>query len=827
MGWLALLLLWLAAWGLTFAGFRRGRLATPWHRDVAALGLLALATLGFFWRVVAGQNWMPADGGDLVSFLFPTYRFAAATLRDGAWPLWNPFLYAGAPHAADIQAGILYPPNLLLFLLWPEFPYSALQGLSIGHIWFAGAGMYLLLARGLRVRRAAALAGALAFMFSDAFIVHFGNLNFNAVASWLPWIFWAYLAGLEAGNWKLAAGSWKLETGSWKRKWQSAIRNLQSAIRNLQSAILSGALLAIATLAGHIQATLFIVLALAVYSALWLWLHRDDFPPVTVSPRHRVTVSVRLLVYLSTCLLVTFLLSAPILLPAFQLTGYTARAAWNYTQTTGYSLAPAQWIGWLIPGFFGRGPQFHWGAWPRVEAGYLGILPLILAGLALALRRNQRTWAWAGLAGTGFILALGIYAIPHGWLTLLPGFGQLRAPARLVLVADFALAALAALGLDAALEPLADRARAAFEKVWRLVAYTTGAVLAVGVPLAYLALLLTQDRDPAIVLRVSITLLAVITFAGLLLASLLWLTARRGGWAKPQTLGWLAAGLILLDVASLGAYQDLGDRDPSRSFDQAKIAAFLQAQPAGPFRIDTRTGIEREWQPDTALLYSLEDVGGLVNPLTLADATRYWDGLESRSSQLYDLLNVRYVIAKKDVTLDWDKFVLAFDGDPKVNVYLNRRALPRAFVVGQAQGVADHEAAWAAIHAPGFDPASLAVIEGAAPAGGGRGAVAEIRSAPGRVTVAATTDGPALLVVSQMWYPGWQVWVDGRPQGAPLRVDYAFQGVPLPTGTHEIELRFAPSLWRWGWVLAGVAAAGLLAALVISANLQDWRFPIQ
>ena len=205
---------------------------------------------------------MPADGGDLVSFLFPTYRFAAATLHQGAWPLWNPSLYGGAPHVGDIQAGFLYPPNLLLFLLWPDFPYVALQWLSIGHIWFAGAGMYLLLARGLRVRRVAALAGALAFMFSDAFLTHFGNLNFNAVASWLPWVFWAF-----AGSWKLEAGNWKLETDS-----QSSLVTHYS-LPNLGRAALAGVLLAIATLAGHIQATLFIVLALVIYTGLWLWLN--------------------------------------------------------------------------------------------------------------------------------------------------------------------------------------------------------------------------------------------------------------------------------------------------------------------------------------------------------------------------------------------------------------------------------------------------------------------------------------------------------------------------------------------------------------------------
>ena len=35
----------------------------------------------------------------------------------------------------------------------------------------------------------AAFAGALAFEFSDLFIVHFGNLNMIAVAAWLPLIF--------------------------------------------------------------------------------------------------------------------------------------------------------------------------------------------------------------------------------------------------------------------------------------------------------------------------------------------------------------------------------------------------------------------------------------------------------------------------------------------------------------------------------------------------------------------------------------------------------------------------------------------------------------
>lgn len=798
MGWLWLFALGGVIWALTWGAFRRGRLQTPWHRDVAALSLLVLATLGGFWRVAVGQNWMPADGGDLVSFLFPTYRFAAATLHAGAWPLWNPYLYGGAPHVGDIQAGFLYPPNLALFLFKPDFPYAALQWLSLAHIWFAGAGMYLYLARGVRVRRIAALAGGLAFMFSDALLTHFGNLNLNAAASWLPWVFWAYTTN---SKWQIA-----------NDKWPSKSR-LQFAICNLQFAIYAGALLAVATLAGHIQITLFIGLALVVYTALDLWLTRAE--PALI---RRVGGA---LARLATCFLVTLLLAAPVLLPALQLAGATARASWNYTQTAGYSVSPAQWIGWLIPGFFGRGPQFHWGAWPRVEVGYLGILPLILAGSALALRRERRTWALAGLALFSFIVALGIYALPHGWLTLLPGFGQLRAPARLVLVTDFALAALAAIGLDAVFKPFADRAAATFERVRRLAGYATATAWVVIVPLAYLALLLVQAQDAAIITRISITLIAVVTFAGLLAASFVWLTARRGGWAQPTTLGWLAAALIFLDVAGLGAYQDLGDRDPSAGFNQPAIANYL-AQQSGPFRIDTKTGIEREWQPDTALLYGLEDVGGVVNPLLLADMGRYWDNLGSRSTPLYDLLNIRYVIARKDVPLDWAKFGLVFDGDPKLNVYENKNVLPRAFLVSQIQPASDHAAAWAAIHAAGFDPRVTAVVEGASnlPVGG-RGAVFDLRSKPNGLALRVVADGPALLIVSQAWYPGWQVQIDGQDHGAPMRANYAFQGVAVPAGTHQVELRFAPILWRFGWALAALGLIALVAALIGGRRQKD------
>jgi hypothetical protein len=759
---IVLVALWCAAYWLVRVARLRGRQTWFQPQDVAAWGLLALAAAGFFWRLLAGDAYMPADGGDMASFLFPLYRFVQANLRRGVFPLWNPYLYGGAPFIGEIQAGLFYPVNWAVWLLGPTVSYRSLEMLSIFHIWWAGAGMYLYL-RG-RVRGMAALVGAIAFMFSDLFLTHFGNLNLIAVAAWLPWVFWAYERAL--------------------------------ARQGMRWAVVGGALLGIATLAGHLQVTIFIGLALTIYTVLH----------ALTSGRSLLTVSRPFFL----TAVVALGLSAVVLLPAWEMAQHTPRAAWDYGQTVSFSLSPAQWIGLLVPGFFGRGPQFHWGLWPRVEVGYMGILPLVLATLALTMRQEKREWALAGLALAALSFALGVYSVPHGWLTaLVPGLGQLRAPARFMFVFNFALAALAASGLEALVGAWGARERAGFALAWRACKGLALFAWGVAVPLAYLALLLGQDRDPTVFARLSVALISVVFFAAFLTLSLLLLAARRLGWAKAETLGALALLLTFVDLASSGAYNDLSPQDPARGFSaHGGLVAFLQAQP-GPFRIDTRTDIDRLWQPSAALVYGLEDVSGVANPLTLAAPARYWEGMGSRSSPLYDFLNVGFVVARKDVVLDWSKFELAYDGDAELNVYRNRRALPRAFLVHQAVKVADAEAAWAAIHAPGFDPTTKVVVEGGRSLAGAEGEGDEVvflSRGLNDMTLAVHASGPGYLVLSEVYYPGWRAEVNGQPAPV-LRANYAFRAVEIPdAGLYRIRLRYAPPSFLAGAALSAMTA---------------------
>ena len=182
MLWLAIIgAVWLAVWAVLHlreqSSWEAGAVdQTRVAPDVLAGGVLFWLILGFFWRTVSGDVYQPADGGDLVSFLFPTYRFAAQQLSQGVLPLWNPHLYGGAPFISDIQAGFFYPVNVALFLLRPDFDYTTMQWLAIGHLYWAGLGVYVLL-RVLRpggrpVARLGALLGGLAFALGSIAPLH-------------------------------------------------------------------------------------------------------------------------------------------------------------------------------------------------------------------------------------------------------------------------------------------------------------------------------------------------------------------------------------------------------------------------------------------------------------------------------------------------------------------------------------------------------------------------------------------------------------------------------------------------------------------------------
>ena len=669
------------------------------------------------------------------------------------------------------------------------------------HMYWAGLGLYVLL-RALRfetiappgsqvqtdrvqISRPAALFGALAFALCDPLFIHLGNLNLIAVLSWLPWILAAYVKTLEAARW----------SSLWRAGWGWAA--------------LTGVLLAVSSYAGHAQSTLYVGLALALYTAGWLiqtffdlregpeeWAEQGGSAvPIGQAVLHAPALGIGVLV-------VAVLLMGPMLLPAFEMTRYTVRTEFTYQDAVSYSLAPVQAVAGLVtPGLFGRGPALHWSLWQRVELPYLGVPVLILAagGLLQAGRKRRGfLWVWLAMAVFGVLLSLGVYGIVHGLLTwLVPFFDQFRAPARALILWALGMCVLAAVGFDQALGRMAGAVSPGRSNVPRTLgerafdAFVRWGALVLGivaVPLSFLALFLTQSDETAF-LRASLASLALVLALAAWLGTWLILAVVRRAKIGVLLGGGLLIALLFLELAAAGAYTDISSSDPTRGFQHSEIVEFLRADP-DLFRIDTDTDIAALWQPDTAALAGLQDVYGVANPLLLRSVRDFLQSTGGRETRRYDLLNVKYVLVRTGTPLPEGKFERVFGPVGDLEIYRNNDFAPCAW--------------WA----PG--DADLTNLEPPQQPGGAQ----VTRYGPTAIDVQVNAPEAGYLVLSETWYPGWSATVSG--QAAHIeQVDGVFRAVPVPAGAAEVQLRYWPSSWAWGLVMLALGVLLVVIAAVI------------
>jgi uncharacterized membrane protein YfhO len=84
---------------------------------------------------------------------------------------------------------------------------------------------------------------------------------------------------------------------------------------------------------------------------------------------------------------------------------------------------------------------------------------------------------------------------------------------------------------------------------------------------------------------------------------------------------------------------------------------------------------------------------------------------------------------------------------------------------------------------------------------------------PERVVAELTSNFPGLLVLTDLYYPGWIAEEGGRRLSI-LRADGYFRAVALPAGAHRVVFRYRPISFYAG------AAASILALLTMLAL---WR----
>ena len=145
-----------------------------------------------------GWEWAPETTfqptqSDLVLQIHPWMDAARRDLLGGRLPLIAERIGGGLPLLANGQTGTWAPVNLPAWVLGVE------RGTTVMALWkleAAGIGMYLLLARGWRLRRDAATLGAAAFT-GCAYLVAWLIVPMGWVIATLPWAWWGVGASLR------------------------------------------------------------------------------------------------------------------------------------------------------------------------------------------------------------------------------------------------------------------------------------------------------------------------------------------------------------------------------------------------------------------------------------------------------------------------------------------------------------------------------------------------------------------------------------------------------------------------------------------------------
>ncbi|HXB97413.1 MAG TPA: hypothetical protein VNZ54_05125 [bacterium] len=521
--------------------------------------------------------------------------------------------------------------------------------------------------------------------------------------------------------------------------------------------------------------------------------------------------------FLGLCVAALFLvlLAAPQLFPSLQYKSYSWREGFSYDNFISWSFDPKESLAWVVPGFFGwREPTYH-GSWPFcLTTEYFGLLPWALAFAAVAawwaapgpwrdrLRRPQAFFL--GLAAFSFLAGVGRYFPLHHLFFHLPVYNGFRTWTRFLCLMTFSVCVLAGFGWDAL------RAEATWVPAWKgalaftglALALSLGALFEAGPSLADASGALAQKlgaAGPAQALELARgSALRALALSGLLGAALL-------SWTRLRGLGWaLLAGAVLfhgIDVSEVaGRYLDF--RAPSSVLQPPPALGLLPDPWAGePYRLLDVPGL---WTQNTPALFGYETVQG-YHGVQMAAPMKLQAALAKRQMDWLDLLNARYVASPSP---------LAVPGFRTLNaaapyLYENPYALPRAFLVGAAQAVAGDDQAFQALGQPGFDVLHKVTLpqdpglDGHAP----QGSVAWLARGRNHLSLRAETRRPALLVLSQTWYPSWTARVDGSPSPLLKADGGALVAVRLDPGAHQVDLDDGAGLLM---ASAGLALLGLL-----------------
>ena len=483
---------------------------------------------------------------------------------------------------------------------------------------------------------------------------------------------------------------------------------------------------------------------------------------------------------------------------------------------------------------------------------YVGALIFAFFLLGAVIVRGPLKWALVVLTIFSIVLAWGRHAMMFTdiMLAAVPMYGKFRTVESILVIAEFTMPLLAAMGLQKIFTADAEQRRK----------YIRPAMWCIGIPAAICLLalvfpgmfgslisdndrlidgylteaLMSQGYPRASVMReFSLEAPAIYDAVTDLRSSLVTADAMRslfilllGG----ALLYMYLRGLISWGVAACGVgLVVLGDlymvNKRYLSHD-----SFVPAYASAGKPVIAKTPVDDMILADTTANYRVMDIPRFnsaapsyyhkaIGGYHAAKLTRYKDLIDRHLSHFLD---------GRETDADWNvlnmlnaRYIIGLDGQP----LLNTEAQGNAWLVSNVRYVDNPDDEMGALSHLDLLTEAVAdksfhdILAGASAAAPGD-TIYETSYSPNRLTYHASLAAPAVAVFSEVYFPwGWTATVDGAPADI-ARVNYVLRAIKLPAGNHTIVMTFDPESIHTTDTVATIAI--ILIYIALAAAVVIW-----
>ena len=741
---------------------------------------LVLMPVVFFAKIIYSGETL--YGSDFLFYFYPIKRFAYDYVStNGSFPLWNPYLFSGTPFIANIQASMFYPLGLLYYLIPTEtaYLYSTVLHCIVGTIF-----MYMLM-RLLSVSKLGAFLSGFIFIFNGYFMAHLyaGHLSFVQTYVWIPLVFLFLVRFTRSG----------------------CFRYVVSA----------GLILGVQILGGFPQLVFYTILA-AILFFIYSCFTRMKTDGVQYFFRIAAVAPMFVLIGLS--------LAAVQLLPTYEFSTLSTRVGGiPYDFATMDSLPPINLLTFMVPLLFGTPVDGSfwindstWEFWEY--CGYAGISALAICAITMRKLVSDRLGLFfIMLIVTSLLLALGKYNPLYPLIYHLPGFNNFRIPAQIIFLYIFSIAVLTGKGLDFLRGSEAFSTPSKQIVFFLLIIFLPLIIWSYGFTDSFSNFLSQHFQFPGMATEQISRIAFVISRAIFVSYGILFAVGVSLYFYDKKSISYsmLTVTLIFISVVDLSSFSVpmIQATDMKPLLDKGKSLRYITQNP-----ILSRTAINgRCFIENAGLWYDFQDIQG-YDPLILKRYVEYINRSQSLppdnkvvnlhyvtrfDNNLIRLLNLRYVVDCEGKRL------------VKINPYI-----PRCYIVHDMTTKDENEILDFMME-EGFDPLKQVVFE--------KGNAPKRRPLPepvpasrekcritsyenDEIKLVAEMVTPGFLVLSEINYPGWQVFVDGEKKGI-FTGNYLFRVVPLNPGRHDIRFAFTPLSFKVGAIISAVSLMGVIALL--------------